>query len=317
VGQVVRVDPDTVPSNQARREGEKVPLGPGCGQDVRGPDVHAGEDQGEFIHEGDVDVPLGVLDDLGRLGHPDGRRQVGAGGDDGAVEFVDGPCRLRGGSRGDLPDAGHPVRLVSRVDALRAVAAEKVRVVFQARHPFDDRYAVLLGAARIDRGLEDHDGSDPDDLSHGLAGRQEQAEVRPVVPIDGGGHGHDIDGARPQVLDAGGALQQGGCPELLAAYLEGPVGEGLQLGYSLFVDVETHGMVFLAELHGQREPDIPKPDDCYTVIHSSSARTRWLPPPIAHCDRCVPPESRSSLQRRKGSDIERIICYTRPWMECI
>lgn len=58
-----------------------------CGlENLGGVDVHAVEDQGQLIHESDVQVALGVLDDLGRFGHLDGRCPVHAGPGHGLVE---------------------------------------------------------------------------------------------------------------------------------------------------------------------------------------------------------------------------------------
>ena len=71
VGQVVGVDTDAVAADQAGPEGQEIPFGAGRLQDLQGVDARAVEDQGQFVDQGDVDVALGVLDDLGRLGHLD------------------------------------------------------------------------------------------------------------------------------------------------------------------------------------------------------------------------------------------------------
>ena len=49
---------------------------------LAGVDPHEVEDDGELVHEGDVDVPLAVLDHLRGLGDLDGGRAVNAGVDD-------------------------------------------------------------------------------------------------------------------------------------------------------------------------------------------------------------------------------------------
>ena len=55
---------------------------------IQGVDAEFAEDQRQFVHQGDVEVALGVLDDLGRFGDADAAGAVGAGGDDLAVEDV-------------------------------------------------------------------------------------------------------------------------------------------------------------------------------------------------------------------------------------
>ena len=69
--QVVRVDADAVAADEARLELQEVPLGAGGGEHVGRADAHAVEDDRQLVHQGDVEVALGVLDDLGRLGDLD------------------------------------------------------------------------------------------------------------------------------------------------------------------------------------------------------------------------------------------------------
>ena len=59
--------------------GRKFHLVPRGREHVRGSDAEPVEDQRELVHQRDVEVALGVLDDLGGLGDldrraPDGRR---------------------------------------------------------------------------------------------------------------------------------------------------------------------------------------------------------------------------------------------------
>ena len=82
VGQVVRIDADAVAADQARPERQEVPLGAGGLQHVFGVDAQSVEDQRQLVDQRDVDVALGVLDDLGGLGHFDAGRLVRAGDDD-------------------------------------------------------------------------------------------------------------------------------------------------------------------------------------------------------------------------------------------
>ena len=82
VGEVVGVDADAVPADQAGAEGEEIPLGAGSRQHLGGIDAQAIENEGEFVDQGDIDVALGVLDDLGRLRDADAAGGKGAGRDD-------------------------------------------------------------------------------------------------------------------------------------------------------------------------------------------------------------------------------------------
>ncbi|MNN96343.1 hypothetical protein D3C81_2153120 [compost metagenome] len=85
VGQVVGVDANAVATDQAGAEGQEVPLGAGGLEHLFGVDAHLVEDDRQFVDQGDVEVALGVLDDLGGLGDLDAAGLVGAGADDLAV----------------------------------------------------------------------------------------------------------------------------------------------------------------------------------------------------------------------------------------
>ena len=122
VGEVIGVDADAVPADQPGAEGQEVPFAAGGLQHLQGVDAELAKDQRQFVHQGDVEVALGVLDDLGRLGDADAAGHMGAGGDDLAVEGVDNGGDFRAGAAGDLFDGGQAVVGVAGVDALGAVA---------------------------------------------------------------------------------------------------------------------------------------------------------------------------------------------------
>jgi len=85
VDEVVGVDRDAVAADEAGAVLVEVPLGAGSLYDLLGVDAHLVEDEGELVHQGDVQVALDVLDHLRRLGGPDVGRTVDGG--DEAVEF--------------------------------------------------------------------------------------------------------------------------------------------------------------------------------------------------------------------------------------
>ena len=65
VNQVVGVNRYAVSADQARGVGLEIPLG-GCGiQNVPGTEPHFLKDEGKLVREGDIQVPLDILDDLG------------------------------------------------------------------------------------------------------------------------------------------------------------------------------------------------------------------------------------------------------------
>ena len=108
MAEIIGIDADAVAADQARLEAEEIPLGPRRREHV--PHRHADlrEDLRDLVHEGDVDVALGVLDRLGRLGRLDRRRAEHAAAGDRAVdvrELLDDLLVLAGDDLGDPVDA--------------------------------------------------------------------------------------------------------------------------------------------------------------------------------------------------------------------
>lgn len=77
--EVVRIDADAMTADQTGLERQKVPLGAGRGKDIVGVKLKAMKNHGQLVDKGDVDVSLGIFDDLGGFGDLDGGRAVGAG----------------------------------------------------------------------------------------------------------------------------------------------------------------------------------------------------------------------------------------------
>ena len=118
VGEVVGVDADAVATHQAGAKGQEVPVAAGGFEHFQGVDAELGQ----FVHQGDVEVAQGVLDDLGRLGDAEAAGAVGAGGDDLAVDGVHDGRHFRAGAAGQgLPGGGQFLRhgLAGAVVAIR------------------------------------------------------------------------------------------------------------------------------------------------------------------------------------------------------
>ena len=87
VRQIVGIDPDAVAAYQAGAEVEEVPLGVGGIEHVVDRQPKAVEDLGDLVDERDVDVALGILDDLSGLGGGDVARHEDAGLGHLAIDF--------------------------------------------------------------------------------------------------------------------------------------------------------------------------------------------------------------------------------------
>ncbi len=261
VGEVVRIDADAVAAHQAGTEGQKVPLGAGGLQHLQRVDAQAVEDQAQLVHQGDVDVALGVFDHLGGLGHADRAGLVRAGGDDLGVELVDGLGHFGGAAAGHLFDAGQAVLFVAGVDALGAVAAEEVLVELEAAGALELGHADFFGGAGVDGGFVDHHVAGLEGGADGLAGLDEGGQVGAIGRVDRGGHGDDEDLAAVELGRVVAVAQLAGGAQLVGAAFQRVVAPALQLGHAGGVDVEAqHGALF-AEFDRQRQADVAQADN--------------------------------------------------------
>lgn len=237
-------------ADESRTKAQEVPLGAGREEHVLGVDAQPVEEHGELVDQGDVDVSLGVLDDLRGLGDPDRRCTVGASRDDRAVEVVDEVGHLRRGARGHLDDGRQAVLAVPRVDPLGAVADEEVAVEGEPGDRLEHRHAPLLCGAGVDGRLEDHDVSRAQRAGDRLRRGQDRGEVGLLVLVDGCRRRHDVDARRRQLGRVVGEAQAGCRRQLGLRDLQRVVVAIPELLDPAAVDVVPDDLARLAELHG-------------------------------------------------------------------
>ena len=170
VCQIVGIDADAVAADEARPIAVEIPLGAGCLQYLARLDAEFFEKLRQLVDEGDIEVALDVLDDLGGLRDPDGTRLVRARRDDRAVDAIDEIGGLGRRAGGDFPDARQAAFVIARVDALRAVAGVEIALVGEAREALEDGHADFLGGAGIDRRFVDGDIAFREDRADSFAG---------------------------------------------------------------------------------------------------------------------------------------------------
>ena len=267
VGEVVGVHANAVAADQAGAEGQEVPFAAGGFQYFYRVDAEAGEQHREFVDKGDVEVALGVFDDLGGFGDLDAAGGVGAGADDARVQIVDYLGDGRGAAAGDLPDLGEGVDLVAGVDALGAVAAVealgRIDLVFvasmdvaQAGGLFQRGYADFLGSAGVDGGFVDDDIAGLEHLANGLAGLDQRGQIRVVGVVYRRGYGDDEDAAFLQISRVAGVAQLRGGLQLFGRCLQRAVVAGLQFGDAVGVDVKADDRLVTAEFDGQGQANV-------------------------------------------------------------
>ncbi len=269
VCQVVGIDANTVTADEARPEVQEVPLRP-CGlEHFERVDPHLVEDDGELVHEGDVDVALGVLDDLSSLRHFNAAGAMDTGLDDNAIDARDGVQRLLVAARDDLLDRGEAVDLVTGVDALRAIANLEVDTALQTGFLLQDRYTDLLGHAGVDGRLVDDDAARGQVSAHRGARRGNRGEVRGRILVD---RCRDSDDDELRLLEAGRVAGpvDARVPDGFVADLERRVKAVLVCVDLGLVDVVTDDVAVLGEFNRNRHAYIAEPhkgDFLFVVQH--------------------------------------------------
>ncbi len=199
--QVVGIDADAVPADQARREGEKIPFRRGGRQHVEGVDAELAENRGQLVHEGDVQIALRVLDHLRGLGDLDRRRPVDAGLEHRAVDGGDDVERRSVLSRHDLEDGLEAMRLVAWIDALGGVADGEVAPGNEARLALEHRNADVFRRAGKDRRLVDDDVALAQSVRPTVAEAPSSARKSgTAILVDRGRDGDDVEVALGKVL---------------------------------------------------------------------------------------------------------------------
>ena len=122
IGEVVWIDANTMPSDKPRTEREKVPLGTGRLKHVQGINAKPVKYQRQFIHQGDIEVALGVLDYFCSLSHLDTRRAVDSRLDNLAIKRCH-PVQGRGRIAGHyFYNRFQSMFFVAGIDSFRGVA---------------------------------------------------------------------------------------------------------------------------------------------------------------------------------------------------
>ena len=129
-------------ADEARLKRQEIPFCPRGRQHVAGIDIERLEDQRQFVHERDIEIALGIFDDLGRLGDLDRGRAVNAGRHDRSVNVGNDIERFRILRRDHLHDRLKTMLLVAGIDALRRIPDVEIR-----RRPSSPNIA--RGSARI------------------------------------------------------------------------------------------------------------------------------------------------------------------------
>ena len=95
VCQVIGIDTNTMSAHQAGTKRQKIPLGASRLQYFQRIDIQAVKYQCQFIDQGNIDVALGVFDDLGRFSDTNSAGLVRTGFDDLLIQRIDKISRFR------------------------------------------------------------------------------------------------------------------------------------------------------------------------------------------------------------------------------
>src|SRR6185437_8618951 len=178
-GEIVGINPDAVAADEAGREFQEVPLGRRGVQHVLGADTEPFEDQRQLVHQRDVEVALGVFDDLGGFGGLYAGRTMDARFDHTGISGRHAFQDLRILARNDLGDPFQCVLAVARVDPFRRIAEPKISSALQSRYLFKYRPANFLRCTGIDRRFVDYDRTLGEGGAERARGADERTEIWP------------------------------------------------------------------------------------------------------------------------------------------
>ncbi len=216
--EVVGVEGDAVAAQTGTgiEGGEAEGFGLGGFDDFPEVDVHAVAQDGELVDKADVDVAVGVLENLGHLGH--GR---GGGAEHAVLQegFVHGADYIAGVCTETAYHLGGVLGLeisVARIDTLRGETEVEVLAALETAL-LEDGLKQLFGGAGVGGALEHDHHALVEVLGYLAGGRLDIADVGLLVGIEGGGH---ADGDE---VDATELTEVGGGTEHAFAYQTGEV----------------------------------------------------------------------------------------------
>ena len=156
VSQVVGIHANAVAANQAWFETQKVPFGPRCFKHLGGINAHLVKNDGQLVHQRNIQIALGILDHLCSLGCLDAGGPVNPRHNDGFIQLGYLVQGLRRIARHNLENLGQRMLFVTRIDTLRRVTHKKVLFPGQPRFPLQHGNTDILCRTGIDSGLKHH-----------------------------------------------------------------------------------------------------------------------------------------------------------------
>src|SRR5918992_3364629 len=251
MGQVVGIHPDTMPSHKPRLKAQKVPLGGGGSQHLVGIDTHLVEDKRQLIHERNIEISLGILNDLSCLGDLDSRRPVHTGLNHRAIDRRDCIQCLWILPGDDLDNGGEGMFFITGIDPLRRITHKKLNPALQSRLTFKHRDTLLLGGTGIYGRLIDHNATALQLPSYGLRGVNHRGEIGLFGLIDRGGDSDDMEISSPEIVRIRG-IEDICSSQVLRVYLMGPVYTPSERLDADWIDVKSDHLPLFSKRHRDR-----------------------------------------------------------------
>src|SRR5262245_1403373 len=148
-GQIVWVNADAVSADKTWLEVHEIPFRRRSGEHIAGVDAELMKNCGQFVHERDIEIALGILDYFGGFGDLDRRRAVDARFHDRTINIrdnVEGVHILRGHA---LAYTLKAVCRVARIDPFGRIADGEIAATGKPRVLFEDGQAFFLDGARV------------------------------------------------------------------------------------------------------------------------------------------------------------------------
>src|SRR5690606_15355310 len=137
---VERIHTNAVTTNQSGLERKKIPFCAGGLQYGFGVNIYKRENFGQFINKSNINIPLGILYNLGGLSHFYGRCQMCSCRYHCTIKAVHGLTGFGSGAGSYFYYILNGILAVARIDSFGRITAKEVSIELQSGYAFQNRY---------------------------------------------------------------------------------------------------------------------------------------------------------------------------------
>ena len=211
------------------------------------------ENDRQFIHQRNIDVALGILDNLGGFRHLDRRGAMHPGFENAVINRRNDIERFRIAARNNLGYGLQPMHLIAGVNAFRAVTDPEILKILQPRKLFEQRHTFVFGHSRVDGRFINHQRIARHVFANGSRAEHERSQIRPLVAINRSRHRHHNKPAFPELFGVSSKVDLNILKPAFRNFT-GRVDPLLKQRDLGFVHIKTNNIIFKGKGMRKRQP---------------------------------------------------------------